>query len=123
MEEIEIVAGGGKGTKREGWPTEIPPRALLEVAKVMKHGAEKYGSKNWHGNTVNVELDHALNHIYLFLADEGFDVEELSHAAARCLMALDHVLRNFPMRDDFPIQESNPKEELPSCVPAFGEQL
>lgn len=121
MEEIETVPTGGKGTKRQGYPTEIPPKALLEVSKVMKHGADKYGSKNWHGNTVYVELDHCLTHLYQYLDNGG--VDELSHAAARCLMALDHVLRRQQAGSEFFEEIVVMPTVRPSCVPALGGKV
>ena len=101
--EIETTASGGKNTRLYCSMTEVPPSALLEVAKVMKEGAKGYGSKNWHNISVMSELDHALEHAYRFIAfaDEtkgadgnmAYCIDELSHAAARMLMALDQFLR------------------------------
>jgi len=44
MDPTEIVTNeqGGKQSKIEGKPTEFPPMAFLEVAKVMGIGSERY---------------------------------------------------------------------------------
>lgn len=70
----------------------IPERALFEVARVFKEGAEKYGEDNWLKIPVNSQLNHALQHQYAHLAGDEQD-EHLIHAACRGLMALEVYLR------------------------------
>ncbi len=96
-EEMETNAAGGKQTLIAEWPSELPPRAMLAISKVMAEGRRKYGSLNWHSIPVIAndycagELDHALRHIYLWQITG--ETEELAHAATRAVMALDQVLR------------------------------
>lgn len=106
-DEIQTGRNGGKQSAINAWPTEVPPAAVLEVADIMQKGARKYGSKNWWQISVKSELDHALKHIYSFLALNDVNLaaypnppadvtqlkEELGHAAARIMMALDQYLR------------------------------
>ena len=99
---IEQTTSGGKQSKIDGLPTLIPPYALAEISKVMKEGS-KYGVGNWHkipiiatqsGDSVDAgEIDHALEHCYYFLIGHGDPLEQLSHFAARAMMALDQYIR------------------------------
>ena len=96
---------GGKQSKIAGQPTELPPLAIIEVSKVMAVGAERYpreadGSPNWHKIGCFSNLDHCIEHAFNFLAernkppqDKAKMLEELSHTAARSLMALEQFLR------------------------------
>jgi hypothetical protein len=63
---------------------------------VMKKGAVKYGKENWHKIPVVSDGKNAghLDHVHEHLAkyEATGDIEELEHAAARVLMALELVL-------------------------------
>ena len=64
--------------------------ALLEEAKVMQFGVEKYGTHNWRGGMGFSRLiDATLRHVYAFADGEDLDKEtQLSHLAhARCCLA------------------------------------
>jgi|GEM_PF-5527826 len=105
--DAPIIANerGGKQSQIHGTPTEIPPLAFIEVAKVMGLGASRYpreadGTPNWHRISCLSNLDHGLEHIFNFLAERNHPdsspeimLEELSHAAARLCMALEQYLR------------------------------
>ena len=73
--------------------TSIPQKALLEVAKVFTHGAEKYGMFNYSLGTDNTRLiDALLRHTNQYLTGEDIDesgVHHLACVAANALMALD----------------------------------
>lgn len=85
--------------------TEIPPLALLEVAKIVKEGSVNYprnpdGTPNWYFIKSGKHLDHSLEHVFNFLrernnADRDVDYmrEELGHFATRALMALEMFLK------------------------------
>jgi hypothetical protein len=105
-DDIRMGPSGGKQSAIKAWPTEVPAAAILEVAEIMQQGAQKYGSKNWWQISVKSELDHAMKHLLGFLAMNDFVhanptvqiphdkmKQELGHAAARILMALDQWLR------------------------------
>lgn len=103
MDEIVATSTGGKQSAIEGLFTLVPPHALMAVSKTMKRGS-KYGVENWHkipivttqvGESVDVgELDHALEHCLNFLRGYGEPMEQLTHFAARALMALDQYIRD-----------------------------
>ena len=96
---------GGKQSEIKGQATELPPLALVEVSRVMQEGQEAYprepdGTPNWHKISCLSNLDHCLEHAFEFLVernksdrDENKMQQELSHTAARALMALEQFLR------------------------------
>ncbi|MCE5185045.1 MAG: DUF5664 domain-containing protein [Planctomycetaceae bacterium] len=99
-DDVTTTPEGGKQTSIKELPTELPFHALLAIAQVMGKGAGKYGSKNWHGISVNSEIDHSLRHLFRYMAfqdyepDRNVQFEELAHYATRALMALDQFIRN-----------------------------
>lgn len=84
----ETNAAGGKQSHSPYRADLLPPHALLAVAEVLKHGADKYGPNNWHAIPVADHLNHALVHLYALAAGDDSD-DHLEHAACRLLMALD----------------------------------
>jgi len=117
MSEIITNEQGGKQSAIRGRITEVPPLALLVVSEVMALGATRYprepdGTPNWHKIDSSSNLDHALEHAANFLAlrnepdmkslfsdmfgggksacrDIEAMREELSHFAARAMMAME----------------------------------
>lgn len=83
--------------------TLIPQAALLEVAKVFTHGAEKYGVFNYSkGTTYRRYVAAAHRHINQWLRGENIDesgTNHLSNAIASLMMALDAQL-TFQGKDD-----------------------
>lgn len=80
-----------QGGKQSGLPGRcdcLPPLAVLDVARVLKHGTEKYGKDNWHKIGVDEHLDHMLHHAFAHLAGDAAD-NHLGHMACRALMALE----------------------------------
>lgn len=65
----------------------IPPKAILEMAAVFKHDAEKYGEDNWRKLGIETLLNHMLVHAFAYLAGDRSD-DHLSHIASRAIMAL-----------------------------------
>lgn len=92
---VTVNAAGGKQSHCPYRVDLFPPRAALAVSAVLKHGADKYGENNWHLITVGENLNHALTHIFAFLAGDGSD-DHLEHAACRVLFALDQKLAGRP---------------------------
>ncbi|QKQ76356.1 dATP/dGTP diphosphohydrolase domain-containing protein [Nostoc sp. TCL240-02] len=88
--EIEVNEQGGKQCKVNFRADLLPPLALLEVAKVLKGGADKYGDNNWRSIPSNEHLNHALIHLLAYFAG---DISEpnLEHAATRILFALELI--------------------------------
>lgn len=88
MSEIITNDLGGRQSKIDSKLTLIPPKAVIEVGKVMLQGQASHGKDNWRFIPLDEHLDHALLHIMQYLAgDAGGD--HLSHAATRLLMALE----------------------------------
>ena len=62
----------------------LPPKALLEVSKVLTIGAEKYDEENWRklDNLQNRYTGAALRHLFAHMDNEILDPEtNLSHLA------------------------------------------
>lgn len=72
----------------------LPPQACLRVAAVLKHGADKYGPRNWTAIPVDDHVNHAMTHLLAYLAGDDQD-DHLGHAACRMLMALETHLSAF----------------------------
>jgi hypothetical protein len=66
----------------------LPARALLEVARVLKAGSERYGVDAWRRIPAPEHLNHALTHLLALLASDTAE-PHLTHAACRLLFALD----------------------------------
>jgi len=66
----------------------LPMLSLLEVAKVLKHGCEKYGKDNWKKLSVEDHINHALVHIAAHTVGDIQD-KHLVNAACRMLFALE----------------------------------
>jgi hypothetical protein len=66
----------------------LPVDAVTAVAEVLFHGAKKYGQNNWRLIPVIDHLNHALYHVFLYIAGNRSE-NHLSHAACRLLMALE----------------------------------
>jgi hypothetical protein len=68
----------------------ISRTALIEEAKVLAFGKDKYGAHNWRaGMDFSRLMDACLRHVYAFADGEDLDSETgLSHLAhARCCLA------------------------------------
>ena len=62
----------------------LPPKAVIEVAKVLTFGAEKYDAENWRklDNLQSRYTAGALRHIFAHMDGEQLDPEtKLSHLA------------------------------------------
>ena len=86
----------------------LPPKALIEVGKVLTFGAEKYGPENWKEleDLQNRYTAGALRHIFAHMDGEDLDPEtELSHLAhAMCclLFKLEIELENGKSKEEEP---------------------
>lgn len=83
---IEVYASGGKRDRLDERWDLIP--GLQAVAKAMHEGAVKYGEHNWRGLPASNVANHALRHLYLWLAGDRSE-DHLGHAAANCLMLVE----------------------------------
>lgn len=73
----------------------IDARALLELARVHAQGDTKYGRDNWRGIAERDHINHALIHLYAYLAGDTQD-DHLAHALCRTEMALAIRLQGGP---------------------------
>lgn len=64
----------------------IDANAMFEMAKVLDHGARKYGEDNWRLISVRDHLNHLLMHTFAYLAGDDSD-EHLSHILCRATFA------------------------------------
>ena len=88
----------------------IPQHGLRRIAETCRHGAEKYGDRNWEaGFPATVMLNHALNHLNLYLAGDSTE-DHLAHAAWN-LMALMDFETIKPEMIDIPVRQPSNSQE------------
>lgn len=89
---VIINDNGGKQSDTPYGFHLIPTSAIFDAAKVLKYGADKYGETFENRNYTKIDtvdhLNHALQHIYAFLAGDKQD-DHLGHAIVRLLFAYD----------------------------------
>lgn len=83
-----VNSKGGKQSDTPYGLRYVPPLAILEVSKVLKLGADKYGARNWVNIEIEDHLNHALQHIYAYLAGDRSD-NHLANLSCRSLFALE----------------------------------
>lgn len=70
----------------------IDPFTIFRLAHILSEGAQKYGEWNWRGLTIQDNINHAIIHLYAFLAGDEQD-DHLGHAFCRTMFALSLKLR------------------------------
>lgn len=98
-DEFEKAERYNKGKPRIGL---LPPELMIEVAKVMTFGAEKYSDDNWKkGLSDECCLSSCLRHITAYMAGKEFDKESglphLAHAACNLAFML-HF--HYPVKEE-----------------------
>lgn len=93
----------------------LPPDAIFAVAHVLRHGAEKYGPRNWERGIGYGRLFAAvLRHLWQWWGGEDRDRESghhhLAHAATGCLMLLAMTMRRTDLDDRPGIGPRTPPE-------------
>jgi len=78
---------GGKQSKLDYRFDLIDAKAMFALANVLHLGEVEYGKDNWRKIDGDSHLNHALSHIYAYLAGDKQD-DHLSHALCRTMMAL-----------------------------------
>jgi hypothetical protein len=78
----------------------IDANAMFEMAKVLDHGAKKYGANNWLKIDVNDHLNHLLMHTFAYLAGDTTD-DHLSHILCRATFALGVSLQEIKDDKDY----------------------
>lgn len=77
--------------------TLLPPSAAIEVAAVMRFGAEKYGPYNWRTTPIDamVYIDAALRHLAAYVDGENAasdsGLSHISHAASSLCILIDAI--------------------------------
>lgn len=64
----------------------MPHRALLSLGQLQAQGDAKYGPFNWINISVDDHINHAITHLFAYLAGDRSD-QHLQHAAWRALAA------------------------------------
>jgi hypothetical protein len=82
----------------------IPPRAMVEIAEVLLHGAKLYGDYNWcSGTGWSKLLSAAMGHLIAWNSGESTDADSgrshLAHAASNILFLLEYELRGIGCDD------------------------
>jgi hypothetical protein len=79
----------------------ITPIGLRRLAETCAEGAKKYGDRNWQqGIPASVMLNHAIRHIYLWLAGDATE-DHLAHAAWN-ILGVCHFEEALPEMIDVP---------------------
>lgn len=84
---------GGKQSKSLYRLDLVPPLALLKVGEELSKGLEHYPPDNWKLISIEDHLNHALIHLYAWIAGDKSD-DHLSHATCRLLFATDLEEKN-----------------------------
>ena len=86
----------------------LPPKAIIEVSKVLTFGAEKYDAENWRklDDLQNRYTAGALRHIFAHMDGEELDPESgmshLAHALCCLLFKLEIELENAKIEEEKP---------------------
>lgn len=84
---IEVSAGGGKQSTLPYHLDLIPPEAMFRMGGILKAGAAKYGRDNWREVPHRDHVNHALCHLYAYLAG-GEQGDHLGNALCRLAFAV-----------------------------------
>lgn len=94
----------------------VPMNAMLDVAEVMRHGADKYGRKNWRKQPIDASTyyDAALRHLIAWFergedADPESGKSHLAHVACCALLLLDGIERGELIDDRQLYEVLNPR--------------
>lgn len=124
-----------KGKKFDAGKPEyglIPPVALLEIAKILTFGAQKYSANNWQKVKPKIRyFNAAMRHAWSWMMGERYDPESgmhhLAHAAISLMFLMEHDIiysanednygnpltdnLNFSGKVNFYVTPETPKEE------------
>lgn len=82
---------GGKQSALDYRFDLVDPLTMFTLARILDEGSRKYGDWNWRNITQSDNINHALSHIYAFLAGDKQD-DHLGHAFCRLMFALSQEL-------------------------------
>lgn len=78
---------GGKQSEMLYDFTQIDAGSLFQLAGILHEGSKKYGKYNWKKIDTEDHLNHALQHVFAFLAGDYQD-DHLGHAFCRLMFAI-----------------------------------
>jgi len=98
MMQFATGAIRGRDAEAERWDL-IPVLGLARLARTCAEGAARYGVGNWlRGIPVSDLLNHAIRHLYLYLAGDKTE-DHLAHAAWNILAACHMEMAQPDMKD------------------------
>lgn len=83
---VTVNEAGGKQSHLSYAFHLVDPKVMFVLANILFTGAEKYGEWNWRKISLEDNLNHALSHIYAYLAGDTSD-DHLGHALCRLMFA------------------------------------
>jgi hypothetical protein len=92
-------ANGAKQSMAAGAFTSVDPLVMFRIAQIQKLGDEKYGVDNWRRLPERDHVNHALAHLYAYLAGDTGD-DHLGHAVVRAMFALAVNIRPEHLGED-----------------------
>ena len=105
----------------------LPPKAILETAKGLSFGAQKYDPENWRllDNLQSRYTAGALRHIFAHMDGEKDDPESnishLAHALCCLLFKLEIELENAQIKEEEPREVDTAKHT--ACDQSFESDL
>lgn len=106
-EAVSLIAKMAYVTRVEGIGKEVPtvvnknggkqsalnyrfdlfdPLVIFNVSEILYEGAEKYGEWNWRRISVEENVNHALSHVFAYMAGDEQD-DHIGHAICRLMFA------------------------------------
>ena len=101
-----MTASGIKYDSEKPKMNLLPPKAIVEISKVLTFGAEKYDAENWRklDDLQNRYTAGALRHIFAHMDGEELDPEtnlsHLAHAMCCLLFKLEIELENAKIEEE-----------------------
>ena len=86
-EPIITNKNGGKQSQTPYGFHLLDAKAMFKLAEVLAYGASKYERDNWRKISTEEHINHALQHIFAYMAKDKQD-DHLGHAFCRLMMAL-----------------------------------
>ena len=121
-----MTASGIKYDSEKPKMNLLPPKAIVEISKVLTFGAEKYDAENWRklDDLQNRYTAGALRHIFAHMDGEELDPEtNLSHLAhAMCCLLFKLEIELEERIKETELRESNTTEHT-ACDQSFESDI